>query len=268
MRSSYKDDCIFLLKELDIKEITIEEKEKLISEGVSYSEMISKEKEPSKEIMDIFYEMVEEDKKEIALYVSRISEIMYKEKGDDLVIVSLARAGTPIGILVRKYIKEKYNKDIPHYSVSIIRGSGIDKNAINYILKNNPQGKIQFVDGWTGKGSITKELKKSLKGYEGKIESDLAVLVDPAKLCRIYGTREDFGLATSCLNSTVSGLISRTIYNKKYVNKDDFHGAKYLNYLEDMDVSNYFIEKIENEFKNISKIEYDLKEINEDYARD
>ncbi|MGL4876187.1 MAG: cysteine protease StiP domain-containing protein, partial [Clostridium sp.] len=103
---------------------------------------------------------------------------------------------------------------------------------------------------------------------EGKIESDLAVLVDPAKLCRIYGTREDFGLATSCLNSTVSGLISRTIYNKKYVNKDDFHGAKYLNYLEDMDVSNYFIEKIENEFKNISKIEYDLKEINEDYARD
>ncbi|MGL5417470.1 MAG: cysteine protease StiP domain-containing protein [Clostridium sp.] len=266
MRSSYKDDCIFLLKEIDIKEITIEEKEKLISEGVSYSEMISKEKEPSKEIMDIFYEMVENDKKEIALYVSRIAEVMYKEKGDDLVIVSLARAGTPIGILVRKYIKEKYNKDILHYSVSIIRGSGIDKNAINYILENNPQGKIQFVDGWTGKGSITKELKKSLKEYEGKIESDLAVLVDPARLCRIYGTREDFGLATSCLNSTVSGLISRTIYNKRYVKENDFHGAKYLSYLEDMDVSNYFIEKIENEFKNVVVENYVLEEINVDYA--
>ncbi|MGL4873888.1 MAG: cysteine protease StiP domain-containing protein [Clostridium sp.] len=265
MRSSYKDDCIFLLKELDIKEITIEEKEKLISEGVSYSEMISKEKEPSKEIMDIFYEMVEKDKKEIALYVSKIAEIMYKEKGDNLVIVSLARAGTPIGILVRKYIKEKYNKDIPHYSVSIIRGSGIDKNAIEHILKENPKGKIQFVDGWTGKGSITKELKKSMKEYES-ISPELAVLVDPAKLCRIYGTREDFGLATSCLNSTVSGLISRTIYNESYIKEKDFHGAKYLEYLSDKDVSNYFIKEIVSEFKNVGKIDLSLEEIDLDYA--
>lgn len=272
MKSSYKNDCTFLLKEINIKEITIEEKEKLISKGIIYSEMISKEKEPSKEIMDIFYYMTKRDKKEIANYVGKISEILYKKNGDNLIVVSLARAGTPIGILIKRYIKEKYNKDIKHYSISIIRGSGIDKNALDYILKNNPQGYIQFVDGWTGKGSITKELTKSIKEYNKEkntnIDDSLTVLVDPAKLCKIYGTREDFGLSTSCLNSTVSGLISRTIFNKEYIGQEDFHGAKYLDYLEGYDVSNYFIDEITKEFKNIKIDNLECEEIDKNYAHD
>ncbi len=33
-------------------------------------------------------------------------------------------------------------------------------NAIEYIVKNHPSSKIQFLDGWTGKGTISKNLKK------------------------------------------------------------------------------------------------------------
>lgn len=258
VRHSYKGDCIFLLKDLTdkIKEITIEEKEELIRSGVSYSEMISKESIPSKDIKNIFLNILNRDKKLIAYYVAKISEIIYRQKGNKLVIVSLARAGTPYGILIRKYLKLKYKVDIPHYSISIIRDKGIDSNALKYILSEHREANIQFVDGWTGKGSITKELNKPIDIFNNEnktnIDSSLAVISDPAKLCKVCGTREDFGIATCCLNSTVSGLISRTIHNEKYIGKDEFHGAKTLYYLKDEDYSQYFIDKIDNEFNKIN----------------
>ena len=258
VKHSYKEDCIFLLKDLTdkIQEITIQEKEELIRSGVSYSEMISKESIPSEDIKNIFLNILNRDKRLIAYYVAKISEIIYRQKGNNLVIVSLARAGTPYGILIKRYLKLKYKVDIPHYSISIIRGKGIDANALKYILAENKKADIQFVDGWTGKGSITKELNKSIDIFNNEnktnIDNSLAVISDPAKLCKVCGTREDFGIATCCLNSTVSGLISRTIHNEKYIGKDEFHGAKTLYYLKDEDYSQYFIDEINNEFNKIN----------------
>lgn len=275
VKHSYdEDDCIFLLKDLtnDIKEITVEEKEELIRAGINYSEMISKEDKPSLDIKNIFFSMLERDKALIAYYVAKISEIIYKEKGDKLVIVSLARAGTPYGILIRKYLKFKFNLEIPHYSISIIRGKGIDNNALKYILKNHKDAKIQFVDGWTGKGSITNELNKSVEKFnyinDTSIDSSLAVISDPAKLCKICGTREDFGIATCCFNSTISGLVSRTIHNKNYIEVDDFHGAKTLFYLKDEDFSQEFINIICKEFKdlNVNYEDLRLEKINTNYS--
>ena len=262
---SYTNDCIFLLKDLteDIKEITINEKEELIRSGVSYSEIISKEIKPSDKIKNIFLNMLKRDKRLLAHYVAKISELIYMRKGKNLVIVSLARAGTPYGILIKKYLKFKYNIDVPHYSISIIRGKGIDQNAIKYILKEHPKYEIQFVDGWTGKGSITKELEKSIAIFNKEnninIDDSLAVISDPARLCTICGTREDFGIVTCCLNSTVSGLISRTIHNEKYIGKDDFHGAKTLYYLEEEDYSQYFIEEVFKEFESVNLYKEELK---------
>ncbi|MEG2353996.1 MAG: tellurite-like stress resistance cysteine protease StiP [Clostridium sp.] len=264
VKSTYENDCIFLLKDLTgiIEEITLEEKESLIRQGVNYSEMISKESKPSEDIKNIFLKMMERDKNIIAYYVAKISETMYREKGNNLILVSLARAGTPYGILVKKYFKFKFNLEVPHYSISIIRGKGIDINALKYILKENPQGRIQFIDGWTGKGSITKELDKSIRKFNHEnntnIDNSLAVISDPAKLCSICGTTEDIGIPSCCLNATVSGLISRTIHNPRYIGKDDFHGAKTLEYLKDDDYSQGFINDIYDEFSKIKINEADL----------
>lgn len=276
VKNTYDNDCIFLLKDLsdDIEEITIEEKEELIRKGRSYSEFISKENSPSKEIKTIFNEMVEKYKKELAFYIAKVSELILKDKGDNIVLVSLARGGTPYGILVRKYIKYKFNLDIPHYSVSIIRGKGLDLNALKYILKLHKDSKIQFIDGWTGKGSITREISKSIESFNYEnctsIDSNMAVISDPAKLCKICGTREDFGIPTSCLNATVSGLISRTIHNEKYIGSKEFHGAKYLDYLEEHDVSQEFIDKVVDEFIsiNVSEEELTYEAIYDNYSMD
>lgn len=267
---SYNDDCIFLLKDLtkELKEITVEEKEELIRQGVSYSEMISKEEKPSSETITLFKELLDMTSSDIAKYVGKISEEIYRKKGRNLVIVSLARGGTPYGILVKKYLKFKYNLDVCHYSISIIRGRGIDCNALKYILKKHPHGEIQFVDGWTGKGSIIKELHKAIDSFnkqnEYKIESTLAVIADPAKLCTIYGTRDDISIPSCFLNATVSGLISRTVLNDKLIGENDFHGAKTLLYLKDEDLSQYFIDHIErnfienlNDYKVTEKVDVD-----------
>jgi hypothetical protein len=256
---SYGKECEILLKDLTgiIKEITIEEKEELIRSGISYSEMISKEGIPSDEIKSIFFNMLKDSKRELAAYIGKISEEIYIAKGDNLVLVSLARAGTPYGILIKRYLKLRYNIDIKSYSVSIIRGKGIDFNALKYILKNNQHCNIQFVDGWTGKGSIIGELKKTIdefnKEFNESVDDSLAVVADPAKLCKIYGTRDDIVVPNCCLNSTVSGLISRTVNNPDFIGEEDFHGAKYLDYLKEEDLSMYFIDEISNEFQGVIK---------------
>lgn len=255
VKSTFKDeDCIYLLKDLTniIKEVTIEEKEALISQGVNYSEMISKEYPVSDEINEIFKKMLSENANKLAYYTGVIAEEIFRRGNKDAIIVSLARAGSPVGALIKRYIKYKYNVVIPHYSISIIRDKGIDENALNYIREHHPNGIMTFVDGWTGKGSITKELKKAISAYNEKygtnISDDLAVLADPAKLSAIAGTKEDICIPNACLNSTVSGLVSRTIHNSELIGPNDFHGAKVFKDLADKDMTNYFLDEVEKHF--------------------
>lgn len=262
VKTTYSDnDCIFLLKDLTdlITEISVEEKEKRIAAGENYSNMISKEYPVSDEINKIFKHTLENRAKELATLVASISEASLKKYGDNIVIVSLARAGSPIGCLMKRYYKYKYNKNVPHYSISIIRGKGIDENALNYIFDKHPDAKLAFVDGWTGKGSITHELTKAIKMYNEKtgrnVDDGLVVLADPAKKSAIYGTRHDICIPNACLNSTVSGLVSRTIHNEELISEDDFHGAKYFGNLASNDLSNYFLEVVSAEFENIPSVE-------------
>lgn len=256
IKGSYKEeDCVFLLKDItsDIEEVDIKETNELIKNGIKYSEIIPSEDAVSDSYNELFIRLLKSNKRALAKYVANMGDSIYADKGKDTVIVSLARAGTPCGILVKKYIEYKYKVNIPHYSVSIIREFGLDDNAIIYILGKHPNCKIQFVDGWTGKGSITHELKKTIKDINNKygldLDDSLAVLADPAKISKIAGIREDVFIANSCLNSTISGLVSKTCLNDKFIGENDFHGAKVYNHLKFQDLSEYFIEEVSNEFK-------------------
>lgn len=249
-----EDDVIFLLKEISglIEEKGNEEREKAIQSGVHYSEMLPIEYHPTKEYMDVFYRILEETKERIALAVSVTAEKILKAKGKNIVLASLARAGTPIGILIKRYIKFKYNINLPHYSISIIRGRGIDEKAVFYMLNNHPGKDIQFIDGWTGKGAIQKTLDRACSDfyekYRIKLDNDMAVLSDPACCCTLYGTREDFLIPSACLNATVSGLMSRTVYNRSILSENDFHGAKFYREWADIDVSNLYVDTISSCF--------------------
>lgn len=266
MRSTYKDDDVILL----LKDITglvepqgAEEREKLIQSGRHYSEMLPIEYVPSEKYMSVYKEALENYSEVVARAVACLSEKIYNLKSENVVLVSLARAGIPIGILVKHFLERKYNIKTVHYSISIIRGRGIDKNAMKYILDRHKPSDILFVDGWIGKGAITNSLVEAMKDYEG-VSAELAVISDPANITELYGTREDILIPSSCLNCTVSGLISRTFLRDDIIGENDFHGAVYYGELKDNDLSYEFIDSVEKYYDELINSDNSLDVIQKD----
>ena len=250
MRSTYsKDDVEILLKDITgmVEPLPAEIRERHIQKGVHYCEMLPLEYTPSEKYMYAYEEAVKNYSEATAAAVSVLAEKIYKKKGADLVIVSLARAGIPIGILLKRYLRNKYKIEVPHYAISIIRGRGIDKNALDYIEARHPAEGIQIVDGWIGKGAILTQLEKALADYP-EIDKELGVVSDPAGLTELCGTHDDILIPSSCLNATVTGLISRTFLRKDIIGEDDFHGAAYYGELEGKDLSEAFLRSIEKYF--------------------
>ncbi len=250
MKSSYKeDDVILLLKDITgmVEPQPTEERERLIQSGKHYCEMLPIEYVPSEIYMQVYQEALQNYARPTAEAVGRLADKIIAGKGRQVVLVSLARAGIPIGILLKRYIRWKYQMEVNHYSISIIRGRGIDHNAMKFLLQHYQPQQLLFVDGWIGKGAILKELKKELAAYPG-VSTDIAVAADPANVTELCGTHEDLLIPSSCLNCTVSGLVSRTFLRDDIIGKEDFHGAVYYGALKNEDLSYSFIDAIEQKF--------------------
>ncbi|MBW4085657.1 cysteine protease StiP family protein [Paenibacillus sp. S150] len=245
-------DVKFLLK--DLSNVQLErataEREEAIQSGVHYSEMLPVEYQPTAQYIELFHETLRQSAEKVALAVAVVSEMIVSQRGTGAtVLVSLARAGTPIGVLMKRYIAARFGVELPHYSISIIRGKGIDENAILYMLQQHgTDAKLQFIDGWTGKGAIRQVLIEACssmyKKYGIVLSDDLAVLADPGHCSATFGTREDYLIPSACLNSTVSGLMSRTVLRDDLIGAEEFHGAKFYKEWLEEDLSNVFIEAI------------------------
>ena len=261
MKSSYPiDDVEILLKDISgmVEPLPASVREVFIQQGIHYCEMLPLEYKPSDKYMQAYKSALENYAAATAKAISVLAEKLYRKKGDNLVIVSLARAGIPIGILLKRYLKNKYHVDISHYAISIIRERGIDKNAIDYILGRHDCGAIQFVDGWIGKGAILTQLKNALVDYP-ELDTELGVVSDPANLTELCGTHEDILIPSSCLNSTITGLISRTFLRRDIIGPKDFHGAAYYEELQPEDLSLDFLNCIESHFDYLSNADYPVQ---------
>lgn len=261
MKSSYRvDDVEILLKDITglVEPLSAPKREKKIQSGTHYCEMLPLEYQPSNEYMTAYEFALERYSVATANAVAKVAELIYCKKGGNVVLVSLARAGIPIGILVKRYIEKKYSCRISHYAISIIRDRGIDHNAMKYILDKHSPKDIQFLDGWVGKGAIFSELYKELSRYPG-MEKNLAVASDPANITELCGTHEDILIPSSCLNAIVTGLISRTFLRSDIIGDDDFHGAVFYDELESLDLSNDFLEKMEKHFDYTINIKTNIK---------
>ncbi|MFC9432869.1 phosphoribosyltransferase [Nocardia sp. NPDC057030] len=243
------DEVSWLLKDLsDVDlEADVAVRERRIQAGVAhYAESLPIEYQPDAAYRSLFDEVLADSAERLALAVATVAELVVAERGDDVVLVSLARAGTPIGVLMRRWLQSgrgagRPSLDVPHYAVSIVRDRGIDAVALDYLARHHDPSTIVFVDGWTGKGAITHELTAALDAYHAaggaRFNPELAVLADPGHCVRTYGTRDDFLIASACLNSTVSGLVSRTVLNDTLIGPGEFHGAKFYRELAEDDVS-------------------------------
>ncbi|GAB0104080.1 phosphoribosyltransferase [Nocardia sp. JMUB6875] len=252
-----RDEVAWLLTDLSgvALEADVAEREKRIQAGVAhYAESLPVEYQPDAAYRELFETVLAESAERLALAVATVTELVVAERGTDIVLVSLARAGTPVGVLMRRWLAER-GVEVPHYAVSIVRDRGIDSVALDYLARHHDPAKVVFVDGWTGKGAITHELADALAAYHAaggaRFDPELAVLADPGGCVRTYGTRDDFLIASACLNSTVSGLVSRTVLNRDLIGPGQFHGAKFYRELADQDVSGRLLDAVSDCFARV-----------------
>ncbi|MFI9624544.1 phosphoribosyltransferase [Streptomyces sp. NPDC052042] len=259
--SSYAPDEVgWLLQDLSHVELEapVEEREEAIqSGGAHYAESLPVEYQPSARYQSLFGAALELSAARVARAVGTVTETVLAERAPRPVLVSLVRAGTPVGVLMRRWAHHRHGLDLPHYAVSIVRGRGIDANALRWLAAHHDPADVVFVDGWTGKGAITRELAAALAEFDGsegggRFNPEIAVLADPGGCVRTYGTREDFLIPSACLNSTVSGLVSRTVLRSDLVGPDDFHGAKFYRELADSDVSGHFLDAVADRFDEVA----------------
>ncbi|WP_128381034.1 phosphoribosyltransferase [Streptomyces cavernae] len=279
--SSYAPDEVGWLLQ-DLSDVTLEapteEREEAIqSGGAHYAESLPVEYQPSAQYQELFRAALDTFAARIAQAVGVVTETVLAERSERSgrsgrsersepsewsarpggpVLVSLARAGTPVGVLMRRWARHRHGLDLPHYAVSIVRGRGIDANALRWLAAHHDPADVVFVDGWTGKGAITRELAEALREFEASdgitgFDPEIAVLADPGSCVRTYGTREDFLIPSACLNSTVSGLISRTVLRSDLVGPNDFHGAKFYRELAAADVSVDFLDAVSARFAEV-----------------
>ena len=242
-----RDEVAWLLTDLsDVPlEAPVEEREEAVQSGrAHYAESLPIEFRPSRAYQALYSQALDESAARIAHAVGVITELVLETRGDDTVLVSLARAGTPVGILMRRWAKQVRGVDLPHYAASIVRGRGIDVTAVRFLAAAHEPSRVQFVDGWTGKGAIVRELRAAIDMIDPRFSPELAVLADTGSCTRLYGTRDDFLIPSACLNATVSGLVSRTVLNDKVLAPGQFHGAKFYRDLAADDVSTDFLDAI------------------------
>lgn len=240
-------DVQILLKPAAIAPISVDQKEALIQSGKRhYSEMLSAEKVPDARYLKLYREALERNASNLRTDIEQLASAIAArpETSRECVVISLARAGTPIGVLLKRAL-ERIGVISHHYSISIIRDRGIDENALRFIKARHGVETSIFVDGWTGKGAITRQLVASLEDNDLGFKPFLAVVADPAGCADLAATTEDYVIPSGLLNGIVSGLISRSVLNDELVGPGDFHACNFMEEHRAHDMSAAFIAAIE-----------------------
>ncbi|MEA1051805.1 cysteine protease StiP family protein [Lamprobacter modestohalophilus] len=252
---SYRpEDVHFLLTPIQLEPTPVAEKERLIQSGQRhYSEMLSRESLPSPRYMTLFEQAWAMNRARMAQGLLDLAAIIANQRADAITLLSLARAGTPVGAVLKHTLTDLFDRPTTHYSLSIIRDRGIDQQALRYVLEQagHDPASIVFIDGWTGKGVIARELRRAIADFterrcqcwnEGALDPNLYALTDLAGV-GIAPSDADYLIPSSIMNATLSGLVSRSILNEQ-IGPRDFHGCVYFADFAPQDRSVWFVDAL------------------------
>ena len=268
-------DVTVLLNMVDrnaVADVPVAQKEALIQSGQRhYSDMITLEDAPSAMHEQLYKQALAQGTQRNATDIANLAYTLRQTFQQDvtreqpLILVSLVRAGLPIGVLLQRALMDSnsgYALPSVHYGISIIRDRGLDPVALQMILSSYPNSPIVFVDGWTGKGAIYQELATSLAPFsdpghanyanifhQGKEVIPLLTLADPAGVAWLAASEDDWLIPSGLLNSTVSGLISRSLYTEP---QEGLHRSVFYDDLVAYDHSPAFIERIDSARQQLS----------------
>ena len=255
-----------------VADVPVSQKEALIQSGQRhYSDMLTLEDAPSAMHEQLYIEALEQGKTRAATDIANLAYTLQQvfqptvNSECPLILVSLVRAGLPIGVLLQRALADadsSYALPSIHYGVSIIRDRGLDPVALQMILDSHPHSPIVFVDGWTGKGAIYQELARSLEAFADPNHPNFAnifyffkdvipllTLADPAGVAWLAASEEDWLIPSGLLNSTVSGLISRSLYTEPELG---LHRSVFYDNLIKADHSLAFIDYIDTTRRTLS----------------
>lgn len=249
-----------------VADVPVNEKEALIQSGQRhYSDMLTLEQAPTFRHEQLYLQALEKGTVRTATDIANLAHTLHDtfkntvDANKPLILVSLVRAGLPVGVLLQRALADTssdYSLASKHYGISIIRDRGLDPVALQLILDNHPNSPMVFVDGWTGKGAIYQELATSLKPFSDNSHANfnnifhqaqdvipLLTLADPAGVAWLAASIDDWLIPSGLLNSTVSGLISRSLYTEP---QSGLHRAIFYDNLVPIDHSLEFIEQIDS----------------------
>jgi hypothetical protein len=127
-------DVVFLLKPVKLEPTPVGEKERLIQSGQRhYSEVIAPEHLPDAEYLALFHAAFERNRVRFAHDIIELAHRILAQIPSPT-LLSLARAGTPVGALLKRTMN-RLGVEAPHYSLSIIRDRGIDAVAMDWVLQ-------------------------------------------------------------------------------------------------------------------------------------
>ncbi len=248
-----------------VADVPVTQKEALIQSGQRhYSDMLTLEQAPTAMHEQLYKQALAQGSQRTATdianlaYTLRCTFMQTVDSKHPLILVSLVRAGLPIGVLLQRALTDSdsvYSLPSVHYGISIIRDRGLDPVAMQFILNAYPNSPIVFVDGWTGKGAIYQELARSLEPFsdsshihfanifhQGKDVIPLLTLADPAGVAWLAASEDDWLIPSGLLNSTVSGLISRSLYTEPQLG---LHRSVFYDNLSDKDHSLALVDRID-----------------------
>lgn len=261
-------DVTFLMVPSNAPTLGVVEKELAIQSGtMHYSECISEEAPPSSSYMTHYNTSLYRVEPRFAEDIVNLSMSILAtcSKEAPVIFVSLARAGTPVGVLLHREATRR-GFDSSHYSISIVRDKGLDLLALDEVARRNPNlSQLFFVDGWTGKGTITRQLHSSIDTWNTtrhqSLSPRLAVVADPCGWADFSATHDDYLPPHAILNATISGCMSRTTCTD--INQP--HGTRFFETLVPFDESVKFVNALDSLIQKVSGIEptppIDLKEL-------
>ena len=255
-----------------VADVPVEHKEALIQSGQRhYSDMLTLETPPSAKHVELYEQALAQGTDRCAIDIANLAYTLHDifaasvDREQPLILVSLVRAGLPVGVLLQRALADTnsaYALPSRHFGVSIIRDRGLDIAALQLLLNAYPNSPFVFVDGWTGKGAIYQELADSLSAFnhanhpyfhcifhQGLGVVPLLTLADPAGVAWLAASTEDWLIPSGLLNSTVSGLISRSLYTEP---QSGLHRSVFYDNLVTHDCSLAFIDHIDHARQNVT----------------
>ncbi|MBT9557159.1 MAG: cysteine protease StiP family protein [Myxococcales bacterium] len=220
------------------------EKEALIQSGARhYSEMLSDEVTPTPEYLATFDAALTRNGARLARDLAGLAAALAARHPRGVQLVSILRAGTPFGVVLARLLRAR-GLLVDHAALSVIRDRGLDLVALREVLESSvaPPGDVVFVDGWTGKGVIARELRQSLAAAPFAVRGGLAVIADLCGAADLAATEDDYLIPSCLLNATVSGLVSRSVLPRG--DEDAMHACLYYDDLALADQSRAFVDAL------------------------